>query len=242
MAFDAQRTVGELVAERISRASVFDRFGIDYCCNGQVPLSEVCRKQGIGLDDVVGAIVADDAGPQDAADRDYASMALKDLADHIETTHHAAMKRELPRLQALLAKVVHVHGSRHPELGEVAMTFADLKEEMDSHMMKEERVLFPMIRQLEAATSLPSFHCGSLKNPIHMMEHEHDSAGAALAKMRELTGGYATPADGCMSYHALMDGLAAVEHDLHRHIHKENNILFPRTAALEAKLATTAQG
>lgn len=237
MSFDAQRTVGELVAERISRASVFDRFGIDYCCHGHVSLNEVCKKQGIGLEEVVGALTTDDTKAPGAGELDYANIPLKDLADHIETTHHAEMKRELPRLQALLAKVVNAHGSRHPELGEVAMTFADLRDEMESHMMKEERVLFPMIRELEAATSLPSFHCGSLKNPISVMEHEHDSAGAALAKMRELTGGYVAPADGCMSYHALMDGLAAVEHDLHRHIHKENNILFPKAAALEASLA-----
>lgn len=236
MAVDVQRTVGDLVAERISRASVFDRFGIDYCCHGQVALDAVCRKQGLGLEEVVGALTAEDAQAPASGDLDFAAMPLTELADHIEATHHAGLKRELPRLQALLAKVVHAHGSRHPELGEVAMTFADLRDELESHMMKEERVLFPMIRQLEAATSLPSFHCGSLKNPISVMEHEHDSAGAALAKMRDLTGGYATPEDGCMSYHALMDGLAAVEHDLHRHIHKENNILFPKAAALEASL------
>lgn len=237
MAIDVRRAVGDLVAERISRASVFDRFGIDYCCHGRVRLDEACQKRGVALEEVVGAIAADDATPPPAGDSDYATMSLGALADQIEATHHAYMKREMPRLQTILGKVMDAHGDRHPELREVATTFAILRDEIESHLMKEERVLFPMIRQLEAATSLPSFHCGSVKNPIRVMEHEHDFAGSALARMRDLTGGYTTPTDGCMTYHALMDGLSAVESDLHRHIHKENNILFPRAAALEARLA-----
>jgi regulator of cell morphogenesis and NO signaling len=103
--------------------------------------------------------------------------------------------------------------------------------------MKEERVLFPLIRQLEAASTLPSVHCGSVNNPIRVMEHEHDTAGLALARMRKLTGGFRTPPDGCESYRTLMDGLAAVEADLHRHIHKENHVLFPGAAGLEGCLA-----
>lgn len=237
MAIDTQREVGELVAERISRASVFDRYGIDYCCHGHTPLADACQKRGVALDEVVNAIAADDAAPPSDGEPDYAAMRLADLADQIESTHHALLRKELPRIQALLDKVHHVHGDHHPELDEVAKTYAAFRDEIESHMIKEERVLFPMIRQLEAATSLPSFHCGSVKNPIRVMEHEHDSTGAAIDRMRGLTGEFATPSDGCASYQALMEGLAAVEHDLHRHIHKENNILFPRAAALETMLS-----
>ncbi|WP_337173494.1 iron-sulfur cluster repair di-iron protein [Paludisphaera sp.] len=237
MAIDATRAVGELVAEKISRASVFDRFGLDYCCHGQVALDEACRRKGVAVGEVVAAIAADDAAPPAEDEPDYASMPLTELADRIVSTHHALLRRELPRLHELLSRVVNAHADRHPELREVATTYAAFREELDSHQSKEEQVLFPMIRELEAATSSPSFHCGSVENPVRVMMHEHDSAGAAIARMRELTGDFATPPDGCTTYQALMAGLAAVEHDLHRHVHKENNILFPRAVALEASLA-----
>jgi regulator of cell morphogenesis and NO signaling len=237
MAIDLKRPVGELVAERISRAAVFERFGIDYCCHGQTPLVEACHQLGMSPEEVLGAITLADAAPQDTEEPDYVRMPLGGLADEIEATHHAFMKRELPRLEGLLAKVRAAHADRHPELNDIAAVFAGFKDEIDSHLMKEERILFPMIRQLETATSLPTFHCGSVKNPIRVMEHEHDDAGSALARMRALTGGFVAPADGCATYQALMQGLAAVEADLHRHIHKENNILFPKAAALEAGLA-----
>jgi regulator of cell morphogenesis and NO signaling len=237
MPIERRRAVGDLVAERISRAAVLDRYGIDYCCHGSTPLDEACRRLGLGLEQVVDEIELSDAMPRQAGEPDCSTTPLGQLADQIETTHHVFMRRELPRLQALLAKVIAAHGDRHPELSEVAVVFSAFCEEIDSHMMKEERVLFPMIRELETASSLPSFHCGSVKNPIRVMEHEHDSAGAALSRMRVLTGSFVTPADGCASYQTLMERLAQVEADLHLHIHKENNILFPKAASLEAGLA-----
>lgn len=237
MAIDTRRAVGDLVAERIARASVFERFGIDYCCHGQVALGDACGTLGLNLGDVTAALEAVDAAPAGPDETDYAAMRLGDLADQIVKTHHELLKRELPRIQALLNKVSQVHGDRHPELLEVVPTYNAFRDELESHMVKEERVLFPLIHELEAATSLPSFHCGSVKNPIRVMEHEHDSTGSALTRMRDLTNGYATPIDGCTSYRMLMEGLAAVEADIHHHIHKENNILFPKAAELEAKLA-----
>lgn len=240
MSIDHDRSVGELVAERIGRAGVFDDLGIDYCCHGDVPLAEACRRLGLDAAEVVSDIERSDSGPTRADEPDYRAMPLGELADHIEATHHVFMKRELPRLVALCVKVAAAHGGHHPELFELGEVLGTFRDEIDSHLMKEERVLFPLIRRLEAATTLPSVHCGSVNNPIRVMEHEHDTAGEGLARMRELTGGFRPPADGCESYRALMDGLAAVEADLHRHIHKENNVLFPGAAALEARLAAAS--
>jgi regulator of cell morphogenesis and NO signaling len=241
MSIDGTRTVGELVAERIDRARVFDDLGIDYCCHGKATLAEACRRLGLDAAEVAAAIERSDSEPDPSDEPDYRAMPLGRLADHIESSHHVFMKRELPRLRALLDKVAAAHGGRHPELLELGEVFAAFRDEIDSHLAKEEQVLFPLIRRLEAATTLPSVHCGTVNNPIRVMEHEHDSAGAALSRMRELTGEFRTPDDGCESYRALMDGLAAVEADLHRHIHKENNVLFPGAAALEARLpAATA--
>jgi regulator of cell morphogenesis and NO signaling len=237
MSIDQNRLVGELVGERIGRARLFDDLGIDYCCHGKVSLAEACSRLGLDAAEVVADLERGDSEPTRADEPDYREMSPGRLADHIESTHHVFMKQELPRLVALRDRVAAAHGSRHPELFELGGVLAAFRDEIDSHLMKEERVLFPLIRQLEAASTLPSVHCGSVNNPIRVMEHEHDAAGLALARMRDLTGGYRIPPEGCESYRALMDGLAAVERDLHRHIHKENNLLFPGAAGLEARLA-----
>jgi regulator of cell morphogenesis and NO signaling len=146
------------------------------------------------------------------------------------------LRRELPRLAELINKLVARHGDRYFQLPGLQATLRALHEELASHMFKEERVLFPLVRQLEAAEQAFPIHCGSIANPIRVMEHEHDDAGAALAKIRELTDNFQVPEGACATFRALYQGLAELETDLHQHIHKENNILFPKAAALEASL------
>jgi regulator of cell morphogenesis and NO signaling len=165
---------------------------------------------------------------------------MVEMIDHIVATHHAYLRRELPRLTALAGLVFGAHGSRHPELKELCGIFDSLREELLLHMLKEEKVLFPIIARLEGASEIPQFHCGSVMNPIRAMEHEHDDAGAALARLREIAGGYIPPADACPSYRALLEGLAELERDLHLHIHEENNVLFPRARAAEDPLSSVA--
>lgn len=239
MGLTAETKVGQIVAERIGRAAVLDRWGLDYCCNGGKPLGVACEAKGADVAAVLAALEASDK--KDAAEgddrTDYAAMPASALADHIESTHHAYLKGELPRLWMHLRKVIDVHGDRHPELAEMGETFSGLRAELESHMMKEEQVLFPLIRRLDQAREAFSMHCGSVGNPIRVMEHEHATAGEALARLHSLSDGYRPPADGCTTYRALFDGLARLEFDLHRHIHKENNILFPRAAALEEALS-----
>ena len=156
------------------------------------------------------------------------------LADHIEQTHHAYLHTELPRLSTLVAKVVDVHGARHPELAGVAATYEDLRADLEPHLLKEERMLFPMIRELAASAERPQFHCGSLQNPIAVMLAEHDRAGELFTQLRAQTDEYRAPDDGCASYRMLFAGLAEVEADTHLHIHKENNVLFPAVLRLES--------
>jgi len=164
---------------------------------------------------------------------------LTALADHIEATHHAYLRTELPRLCTLTSKVASVHGDKDVRLAAVRDTLAALAAEMGQHMLKEERILFPMIRQLDASESVPAFHCGSLANPIGQMELEHDQAGAALVQLRALTDGFNPPEWACNTYRAMLDALAHLEQDLHQHVHKENNILFPRAIELEIQRRTT---
>lgn len=237
---DTQATVGQLVAERPGRSRVFERFDIDYCCGGKKPLEQVCREKGLDLETVASALAAQDAKGIDRDAIDWTTAPLGALADHIVAVHHEYLRQELPRLAGLVAKIADVHGKGHPELLEVRAVFNGLKEELEAHTDKEEQVLFPMIKQLETASEQPQFHCGSVNNPIRVMELEHDDAGAALERLRALTGDYEPPAEACNTYRATLAGLAELEANMHQHVHKENNILFPRASAVEAELCGRA--
>ena len=156
---------------------------------------------------------------------------------HIRSTHHVYTREEIARLIPLFDKVCSVHGANHPELLRLREIFGGLAQELTTHLMKEEMVLFPYILRMEEAAvakepMLPS-PFGSVRNPVAMMMHEHDGAGNALRSMREISNGYAAPADACVSFQTLYQALAAFEADLHQHIHLENNVLFPRAVEME---------
>ncbi|MCP4573970.1 MAG: iron-sulfur cluster repair di-iron protein [bacterium] len=244
MSVTPETTVGQLAAERLGRIRVFESFGIDYCCGGQATLVEAARQAGCDVEAVMAKLAAHD---EEAVDHprervDWREQTLTALTDHVVATHHEFMKSTLPELGALMAKVLNAHGPNHPELAEVAQVYGDLRAEIEDHLGKEEQILFPLIQKMESTRTAGNAHCGTVNNPIRVMEHEHDNAGEALRRLRELTGGYAVPGDACPTYQALMAGLAAMERDLHEHIHKENNILHPRATALEASLLAAAQG
>jgi regulator of cell morphogenesis and NO signaling len=238
--FNLEVPVGELVAADSRRARVFERLGIDYCCGGRTPLDQACRARGLDIRAVLDELALDEAEAT-AADRRHESFdgkaaTIAELIEHIVAVHHAYLLKELPRLSVLVDQVLAAHGIRHPELAEVRDVFRALKDELTWHMRKEEKVLFPIIAQLAEAAEQPEFHCGSVTNPIRVMEHEHTDAASVLGRLRTLTGGYSPPADACTSYRALFDGLAELEADLHLHIHEENNVLFPRARAAEDAL------
>ena len=172
--------------------------------------------------------------------KDWASALPTELADHIEQTHHVFMKQQLPRLGTLLEKVLQVHGQRHGKmLEQLKRTFFSLKTDIELHLVKEEQILFPLIRQLDAYQQgqgpVPEVHCGTVANPIGQMEFEHDQAGQFLAQIRTITSDFQLPEDACETFRALYDGLRDMEADLHEHIHLENNILFPEATEVEAR-------
>ena len=236
---NAETTVGELVKIRPARARVFEQHKIDYCCGGKLPLAEACAKRGLDADAILEQLQqADtDAEQNDGKIVDADAMGLADLVDHIVQVHHAYLREELPRLDKMTDRVYRVHGDKEPRLGELRQAFVGLSAELLSHMMKEEQILFPVVRQLETATSVPESACGSIANPIRQMEAEHDNAGGALEVMSRVTDGYQPPEWACNTYRAMLDGLATLEKDLHQHIHKENNVLFPKAMKLEVELA-----
>jgi regulator of cell morphogenesis and NO signaling len=227
------RTVGQIAAEFPASVRIFEKHGIDFCCGGKLPIDQACGAKG--LDPAALMAEIDQAAQVPAADpTDWKNAPLSALIDHILDTHHAYMKVQLPRVEARLAKVLHAHGDRHGDmLCAVARVYGAMKAELDGHLAKEEMVLFPLVRALEGGAPSGSFHCGSVQNPIRVMFMEHDSAGEALVELRRLTNGYTVPPDACNTFRALYFELEEMEKDLHRHIHLENNILFPRTIALE---------
>ena len=235
-------TVGEIAAQVPASIRVFERHRIDFCCGGKLPVSEACGARGLDPDAVLDEIDAESAqtATQQAEDTaGWQSAPLGTLVDHILSTHHAYLKTHLPRIAGMMDKVLSAHGERHGDMLEpLAAGFFAMQEELDAHLMKEEMVLFPLIRKIEEASragqAFGGYHCGSVQNPIRVMVMEHDSAGDALAGMRQITGGYTAPPDACNTFRGLFFELQVLETDLHRHIHLENNILFPRAVKLES--------
>lgn len=232
---DAHITLAALVTERPELAPVLDDLGLDFCCGGQRSLLEAIAAAGLDRGATVAKLDQTPAAPR--GDSDWSQLDMAELVDHVESTHHVYLAGAFARLDALAEKVAGVHGERHPELADVHATYRALRADLEPHLMKEEQILFPMIRELATATRSPSFHCGTLSNPISVMTSEHDRAGELLARLRALTDGYLVPADGCASYQLLYSGLAELEADTHLHVHKENNLLFPAAVEAERRLA-----
>ena len=224
-------TVGSIVAGHPHTARIFESLGIDYCCGGHRLLDDVCREKGLDVAEVRDRL----AEPPREVDTtpDWNRASLTSLVQHILDVHHVYTRDATERLRPLMDKVHDVHGSTHPELSELRQLLGALAQDLEGHLMKEEHILFPFILALEAGES-PQACFATVAGPIRVMLMEHDGAGDVLREMRRVTGDYEVPEGACGSYRALYQGLEELERDLHRHIHLENNILFPRTLALEA--------
>jgi regulator of cell morphogenesis and NO signaling len=231
-------TVRDIAAGSLGAVRVFEKLGIDYCCGGKRPLADVCTEKGFDPE-AIRRLLDEAIQGAPAQERDWNTAPLEELAAHIVNTHHGYLRRELPAVEARLQKVYRVYNQRYgPTLEGLPEVFGALKAELETHMWKEEAVLFPAVvaaeRAIAAGRPLPRTPFGRVGNPIAMMEAEHESAGQALAKIREITQDYSVPDYACVTYRALMSGLDELERDLHLHIHLENNVLFPRAERAEA--------
>jgi len=239
---DGKMTVRDLVGRYPQTRPVFEKHGIDYCCGGGKSLSEASGERDLKLPALVSDLEeALQASPGEAktTEKEWYAAPLVELVRHIVDVHHGYMKTALPRLRSLVPTVLKAHGAHHGDvLRQVQELFSALDTEISSHLMKEEQVLFPYIVAVEAhvrdGAPRPRAPFGSARNPIRQMEHEHDSAGEVLAKLREVTRDYALPTDACPTFTAMYEELQRMEADLHQHIHLENNILFPRAIELDA--------
>jgi len=235
---DATNTVREFALQVPQSTRLFEKLGIDYCCGGGQSLGEACGQAKVPVDAVLQSLLTEKNDASNQA-TDWNRAELFELIDHIVTKHHVYVKQELPRLESLMHKVAAKHGENHTELRKLLCLLSVINAELTSHLQKEEQILFPFIIEMEEAHRRsvrqrpPMF--GSVRNPVHMMELEHDSAGQALKEIRAISNDFTAPEDACMSFRALYQGLAEFEADLHQHIHLENNILFPRAIELESR-------
>lgn len=222
-------TIGELVIERPSRSRVFAAHGIDFCCGGGRSLAEVCATKGLAVDQLITELEAADAPKQ--GDPDFASMSLTQLTEHIVNTHHAYLRAELPRLREMVHKVARVHAERDERLPRLTPVFDALYADMMPHLEKEEMILFPAIREMEAGGQ--GGHCfAHISGPIGVMESDHEQVGRLLELIRELCADFVVPPEACNTWRAMLDGLQELEADTHQHVHLENNLLHRRALEL----------
>jgi regulator of cell morphogenesis and NO signaling len=225
-------TVTEIATTAPATIPVFQHHRIDFCCRGKEPLASVCQARGLDLDAVLAELRA--AVTPTAEEANWVEASLTALIVHIQRRYHEPLRAELPRLAAMLAKVVSRHGDHLPEtLLPLQRTFEALQAELLDHMIKEDRAIFPVIAAIENVAPLPLSNPGEwITQPIAVMEAEHEAAGAALARIRELTDGFAPPEWACPTFRGLYYGLAQLETDMHLHVSLENHVLFPRAAQL----------
>ena len=235
-----EKTVAEIALETPRAAAIFEEFGIDYCCGGEVPLAEACTEARVGVADVEKALAEVRDALANAEKIDWNTQPLVRLVDHIVRFHHLYVRRALPRIDQLLGKVLTAHGQKHHEIAQVQRHFHVVADELVRHMMKEEQILFPHILKLEEAAkgkekmAPPMF--GTVRNPIRMMRAEHETAVAEMKAIRKISKDYDAPEGGCNSFRALYQAVEEFERDLQQHIHLENDILFPKAEALEERV------
>ena len=228
-----ERTVGELVAEQPSRSRIFEKVGIDYCCQGNVALGAACEAKGVAVEPILAALETQAAVAEDG-DITALYKSADDLVDYIVTKHHAYMRECLPRLAFMTEKVATVHGHLDQRLGQLHQVYMQFKVETDGHLDKEEVMLFPFIKML-AKGERPPFP-PTVMMPIRRMLEEHENHGRNLELFRNLTDNYIAPSHACNTYRAMLQALEEMEGDLHRHIHLENTVLYPWAERMERDL------
>lgn len=226
-----ETSVGTIVADRPEAARVLELVGIDYCCGGHLPLKEAATAQRVDPVQLLNALMTVGVSTSGGAYRDWQQADLGELIDHVVSTHHAWLRRELPPLAETTAMVLRVHGDAHSELAEVAATLERIRTAVIPHLDEEEQRLFPTLRKLADGNA-----SADIEEQLASMQTDHDALGEALHRLRELTNGFAEPADACASYREMLTGLSALERDMHQHVHLENNVLLPRAQSLLAEL------
>ncbi len=222
-----EMSIGDIVSTYPQSTQVFNKHDIDYCCGGKKTLGEVCLKNGLPIQSIIDEInksVSDNK----VINVDWDKMTLGSLIDHIVNYYHKRLFNDLKELDPLMAKVLKVHGKRHPELHKISQVLAKFRQDAEIHMLKEESILFPAIQALEVSGKFNACS-GNINYPIAVMEDEHERMAKQIEAIKEFSHNYATPSDACGSYVRLYNKFKDIEIELHEHVHKENNILFKKS-------------
>jgi len=241
MNITTQSTLAEIVKANFRTAGLFESYNLDFCCNGNRSLEKACTDKQLNPEVILEKLESIDTGQSHNQNyQNYDNWKLDFLIDYIVNTHHSYVSRTLPLISAHSLKVKNAHGTNHPEINEIAILWSAVNDELEAHMMKEERMLFPYIKKLvyakDGKENYETAPFGTVENPISMMEKEHTSAGNALYRIRELSNNYTPPEDACGTFKVFYEELKDFEKDLHTHIHLENNYLHPKAIALENEL------
>ena len=227
------KTLSSIVTENYQAAKVFEKYGLDFCCKGKKPLADACNEKKLNADDIVKEL--NEVLTPSSSTTDFTKMSLTELAEYIVRVHHNYVKINSPQILEYLQKVATKHGDRYPYMKEVYLLLSEVKDDMEQHMLKEEKTLFPRIKLLEL-NAQQSTQPEYLQAPINVMEAEHDHAGTLLQRIRELTNNYTADEGMCTTFRLTLTSLQAFEEDLHQHVHLENNILFPKSIELLKKV------
>lgn len=225
--FSTSTPVGEIVSEMPGAGEIFKKYRIDFCCGGMKPLGEAILEQGADEREVLEKLDAAFAASKNLAGQtDFKAMSETELIRYIESTHHVYVKKTLPMLGEYTTTVLRAHGQNHGELFKVHKLFHGLKTELEQHLIKEEELLFPAIREYLGAPRKDLLE--KIRSVMCETIGEHETAGGVLKELRKITGDYSTPADGCSTYRTTYEKMEELESDLFKHIHLENNILFKK--------------
>ncbi|MCF6094296.1 iron-sulfur cluster repair di-iron protein [Microaerobacter geothermalis] len=228
MTLDRSIKIGDIVTQVPKTADIFKEYRIDFCCGGNRPLGEVIDEMNLNEGELMQQLnqILIERSTANENIKNWGEAGYGELIDYVVNKHHAYLNKELPSISQLTAKILRVHGSKHPELSQVYQLFHKLKMEMEQHMIREEVDAFPLIKQYEKNKS--SLQLDKIIRMIKKLESEHDDAGNLLKELRKGTKDYQLPDDACMSYQLTYQKLEELENDLFQHVHLENNILFPR--------------
>ncbi|HSF46134.1 MAG TPA: iron-sulfur cluster repair di-iron protein [Chitinophagaceae bacterium] len=220
--------LADLVFAHHSSAPVLEKYKLDFCCKGKRTLAQACSEQDIPVEEVVAELETVIGNRENPAPSVFMTMTPQQLADYIVARHHVYVRQAIPQIVYHLDKVYHKHGERYAYVSEVYTLFRKVAVELEQHMLKEEKILFPMMANVGQMSS------AQLAGPIHVMEAEHEEAGDLLARIREITHDYTPPEDACTTHRLMLEELKGFEVDLHEHVHLENHLLFPRAIAMTA--------
>jgi len=235
LTYTSETTVGAVVADDFRTTGVFEKHGIDFCCGGRISLAEICREKGLDPATLLQEIADLKNTPIDRG-HNYSAWALPFLADYIINTHHVYLNENTAQIAAYTSKIAEVHGGHHPEVIEIAAIFARIATDMTAHLREEEEVFFPAIKRIDAArragNTPEAADLETIRTSLLRLDQEHQEIGDAVHAIRHLAKGYAIPEDVSQPLAVTYQKLREFEDDLHKHVHLENNILFPKAAEL----------